>query len=67
MASPSCWGILPLDLSYKLEPVRRYGFILLLGILFLLPNLGFDVIGLLIFQPLQTVFALFTRAGLVFF
>lgn len=42
-------GILPAEMAYRLEPLRRYGLLILLGALFLLPRLGLDLIGDVIF------------------
>lgn len=38
-------GLLPSELAYQLEPLRRYGFIILLVVIFLLPTIGIDVLG----------------------
>ena len=38
-------GILPRELGYQLEPLRRYGFMILLGLIFLLPVLNINIFG----------------------
>jgi len=38
-------GLLPPDLAYRLEGVRQYGNMVLLGVLIILPIIGFNVIG----------------------
>jgi len=60
-------GLLPTDLAYQLEPLRRYGFFLLLGVIFLLPRLGLDVFGLLVFDPAFYVFSVLSGGGFLFF
>lgn len=46
-------GLLPPDLAYQLDGVRQYGFILMLGVLFILPMIGVNVLGLII-GPIYT-------------
>lgn len=53
-------GVLPADWAYQLEPLRRYGLLLLLGVFFLLPYLGIDILGLLVFRPAFQLFSLLT-------
>lgn len=43
-------GILPPELAYRLMPVRQYGTIILLIVIFLLPRIGLDILGWFI-QP----------------
>lgn len=38
-------GILPPEMAYRLTPLRQYGTIILLVVIFLLPRLGLDVLG----------------------
>jgi Zn-dependent protease len=47
-------GLLPAELAYQLEPLRRYGFIILLVVLFLLPTIGIDVFGAVL-NPIMNV------------
>lgn len=56
-------GIVPPDLAYQLDALRQYGTFLLLGVLFLLPAIGINIIGLVVGQvsnlllPVLTGFA----------
>ncbi len=43
--------LLPAPMAYRLEQIRPYGPAILLGLIFLLPYLGFDVLGALIGWP----------------
>ena len=38
-------GVLPPEMAYRLTPLRQYGTIILLVVIFLLPRLGLDVLG----------------------
>ncbi len=38
-------GILPPEMAYRLTPLRQYGTIILLVVIFLLPHIGLDVLG----------------------
>lgn len=44
-------GILPAEIAYRLEPMRQYGMVILLGIVFILPSLvpNFDFLGMTLF------------------
>jgi Zn-dependent protease len=42
-------GLLPPDLAYQLDGVRQYGTMILLGVLIILPLIGLDIFGLVIF------------------
>ena len=46
-------GLLPAELAYQLLPLRRYGTLILIGVIFLLPRVGFDVFGLVL-NPVMT-------------
>ncbi len=48
-------GILPPDISYRLRPLEQYGFLILMGAIFILPMLGIDLISNLIMGPSMTV------------
>jgi Zn-dependent protease len=48
-------GLLPPDLAYQLDGVRQYGFMIMLGVLFVLPLIGLNVLGLII-GPILTAF-----------
>jgi Zn-dependent protease len=50
-------GILPAELAYQLAPLRQYGFIILLGVIFLLPVLGVDIFGALLSPILNGIFS----------
>ena len=38
-------GLLPAELAYQLEPLRRYGVMILLVVIFLMPLIGINVFG----------------------
>ncbi len=46
-------GLLPAELAYQLLPLRQYGTIILIVVIFLLPRVGFDVFGLVL-NPVMT-------------
>ncbi|MBK6326710.1 MAG: site-2 protease family protein [Chloroflexi bacterium] len=48
-------GILPPDIAYRLRPLEQYGFLILMGAIFILPMLGIDVISNLIMGPSMAV------------
>jgi Zn-dependent protease len=41
-------GLLPAELAYQLLPLRQYGTMILIVVIFLLPRIGFDVFGLVL-------------------
>ena len=53
-------GVLPAEWAYQLEPLRRYGFLIIMLVFFFLPFLGLDVLGPLVFQPTARIFTLLT-------
>lgn len=51
-------GILPAELAYQLAPLRQYGMMILLVVIFLLPAIGIDVFGFVlgpVFRLLPTL------------
>ncbi len=48
-------GILPPDIAYRLRPLEQYGFLILMGAIFILPMLGIDLISNLIMGPSMAV------------
>lgn len=38
-------GTLPAELAYQLMPLRQYGFLIFMGVFFLLPAVGLDIFG----------------------
>ncbi len=44
-------GILPPDIAYRMRPLEQYGFLILMGAIFILPMLGIDLISNLIMAP----------------
>lgn len=46
-------GLLPPDLAYRLEPLRQYGSMLLIVLIFFLPIVGINILGLMI-SPLRS-------------
>jgi Zn-dependent protease len=47
------FAILPAELAYRLQPLERYGFLLLMGLIFVAPM----VLGLLVGVPVQATLA----------
>jgi Zn-dependent protease len=56
-------AVLPPGLAYKVIEMERYGFLVLLGIIFLLPMFGIDVLTYLVFEPTIFLFRLLTGLG----
>jgi Zn-dependent protease len=48
-------GVLPVEMSYRLEGLRQYGTIILMLVIFILPRVGFDVLGLWIWPVVDNV------------
>lgn len=48
-------GVLPVEMSYRLEGLRQYGSIVLLLVIFVLPYVGLDVIGFWIWPVVNNV------------
>lgn len=46
-------GLLPPDLAYQLDGMRQYGTFILLGVIVILPLVGLDVSGLIIFPVMS--------------
>ena len=44
-------GVLPADMAYQLRPLEQYGFLILIALIFFLPQLGFDLLGFLVWEP----------------
>ncbi len=49
-------GLLPFDVAVKLRPLERYGFLILMGLIFFLPYMGIDILGTIVWQPAFNVF-----------
>ena len=56
-------GLLPPDLAYRLEGVRQYGNMILLGVLILLPLVGVNVLGRVIWPIVDQLMLLFAGIG----
>ena len=56
-------GVLPVEMSYRLEGLRQYGTIILMLVIFILPRVGFDVIGLWIWPVVNNVMPLLLGQG----
>lgn len=56
-------GILPPDMAYQLEPLRKYGSMLLIGALFLLPMIGIDIFSTIIGQVMGVLLPVLTGLG----
>jgi Zn-dependent protease len=54
-------GLLPAELALQLAPLRQYGFIVLMGVIFLLPLIGIDVFGTIFYPVLETFLSLVIR------
>ncbi len=48
-------GILPPEMSQWMRSLEQYGFLILMGFIFILPRFGLDVLGVLVSGPAQTV------------
>lgn len=44
-------GVLPPEMGDQLRPLEQYGFMILLLAIFILPTVGFDILGLTVMQP----------------
>lgn len=44
-------GVLPIEMASRLRILEQYGFLILLGLIFLLPAIGIDALGYLIVTP----------------
>jgi Zn-dependent protease len=44
-------GVLPAEMAYQLRPLEQYGFLILILLIFLLPNFGIDILGTVVWQP----------------
>ena len=53
-------GLLPADLAYQLEPLRRYGTMILLVAIVLLPLAGFSIFGIIINPVMGFLFPILT-------
>ena len=51
-------GILPPEMAYQLTPLRQYGTLIILLVIFLLPRIGIDVLGWFITPVLNNVMPL---------
>lgn len=51
-------GILPPEMAYQLRPLRQYGTLILLAVIFILPRIGLDVLGWFISPVLNNVMPL---------
>jgi Zn-dependent protease len=51
-------GILPPEMAYQLTPLRQYGTLILLAVIFILPRLGLNVIGWFLSPVMNTIMPL---------
>jgi Zn-dependent protease len=51
-------GLLPFEIGIKLRPLERYGFLILMALIFFLPMIGVDILGTIVWQPAARVFQL---------
>jgi len=57
-------GILPPDIAYQMRPLERYGPILLMGVVFILPMIGVDVLYYLVWLPASMITQTLVGIGL---
>jgi Zn-dependent protease len=57
-------GILPPDISYRMRPIEQYGPILLMGVVFILPMIGIDVLYYLVWLPASMITQTLVGIGL---
>lgn len=48
-------GVVPAEVAYRLEPLRQYGTLILIAVLFLLPSQVFDIWGQLLTPAIDTI------------
>lgn len=51
-------GLLPAEMAYQLAPLRQYGFLILIVVVFLLPRVGIDVFGAVFYPVLDAFFSI---------
>lgn len=53
-------GVLPGDMGMRMRGIEQYGFIILLGLIFLLPMIGIDVLNYVVMLPSAAAFRVLT-------
>ncbi|MCB9420811.1 MAG: site-2 protease family protein [Ardenticatenaceae bacterium] len=53
-------GALPPEMSYQLRPLEQYGFLILMLVVFILPNLGLNVLNWVVVRPSLTLMSMLT-------
>ncbi len=53
-------GALPSEMSYQLRPLEQYGFLILMLVVFILPNFGLDVLSWLVVRPSSELLTMLT-------
>lgn len=53
-------GVLPSEMSYQLRPLEQYGFLILMLVVFILPNFGLDVLSWVVVRPSMGLLSLLT-------
>jgi Zn-dependent protease len=48
-------GLLPLEMALRLRPLEQYGFLILIVLIFFLPRMGIDILGIVVWQPAAAV------------
>lgn len=56
-------GVLPVEMSYRLESIRQYGSMILILVIFVLPWVGLDVIGFWIWPVVNNVMPILLGQG----
>ena len=58
-------ALLPPNLAHYVIELERHGFLIILGIIFVLPMIGLNVLGVAVFQPSAYLYQLLTGQSLV--
>jgi Zn-dependent protease len=53
-------GLLPPEMAYQIEPLRQYGTLILIAVIFFLPRLGVDIFGLVLSPVFRLLYPLLT-------
>lgn len=53
-------GLLPPEMAYQLEPLRQYGTLILIAVIFFLPALGLDIFGFVLGPVFRFLYPLLT-------
>ena len=59
-------GALPPEMGNQLRPLERYGFMILLFAIFILPNMGIDILGIFVMKPATALLGALTGLNFSF-